>query len=548
MKKNSLFRILTNIPILKKKLSEMKRIYQSICPYEDEEAEQMALESLISGVTAFLGVTFVALLLNVMFCGPTVFTFVSPFFAGYYAFTEVLFSRQNKISERLQGELSSFFLNVSHYYQSEHSILNALSKGTSTLSNDIQIIAKFVSDTLTAEDAEDRIYDYVTDADKNLYLKLFLQQCYECFEHGDTQRNEVSVFCETLETFRVDMLRTKIEKQRNNAKLQGLSIVLWLPVLFMGPIRRFGLSLMENMTIFYTKYGLLTECIALATTFLLYRSLNKTKYQHLKTITIHDIYYKIQSATEWFQDSHENWLTKLLKNVACNVPPSVCNTKMFLDTLLGMIVGLTLEVLTAIQNNTVLGPSNLIFAASFGLLSLIFPIKALLLKAQFKKDREFEIDSIQLLMISEMHSKTITLADLLAKMERIASYYRTMIGECLNNLSYDQTKALKKFKADAEKEKDLELSNIVDMLLSIDKLGIEKAFAELKVNRQLGLEERRMNAEIKAEKRKDLHEITSLIPAIIAIIIYVVIPFMYYTFMDLSSITGSIESMSNLFK
>lgn len=548
MKKNSLFRILTNIPILKKKLSEMKRIYQSICPYEDEEAEQMALESLISGVTAFLGVTFVALLLNVMFCGPTVFTFVSPFFAGYYAFTEVLFSRQNKISERLQGELSSFFLNVSHYYQSEHSILNALSKGTSTLSNDIQIIAKFVSDTLTAEDAEDRIYDYVTDADKNLYLKLFLQQCYECFEHGDTQRNEVSVFCETLETFRVDMLRTKIEKQRNNAKLQGLSIVLWLPVLFMGPIRRFGLSLMENMTIFYTKYGLLTECIALATTFLLYRSLNKTKYQHLKTITVHDIYYKIQTATGWFQDSEQNWLTKQLKNIACNVPPSVCNTKMFIDTMLGMAMGLTLEILTAIQNHTVLEVPNLIFAASFGLLSLIFPIKVLMLKAQFKKDREFEIDSIQLLMLSEMHSKTITLAELLAKMERIASYYRTAIGECLTTMSYDQTKALKTFKETAENEKDFALSNIADMLLSVDKLGIEKSFRELKVNRQLGLEERRMLAEIKAEKRKDLHEITSLIPAIIAIGIYVIVPFVYYTFIDLKTITAAIESMSELLK
>jgi len=472
-----LFLPLTRVPFFKGKLRVLKQLYQGICPYEDREAEQMALNSLIAAILGCIGSFFIFFLMNLVFFGVTPYVVVASVAAAYYIFNEVLLYRQNKLTNQLNTELSSFFLNVSHYYQSERSILTALEMGATSLSREIQTTARFLEEILTADNAEEQIYNYVTDADKNLYLKLFLQQCYECFEHGDAYINGVSSFCETLETFRVDMLRSKIDRQKHNARLQGLSFVLWVPALAMGVIKKFGLSLMEDMVLFYTEYGLFVELLTLASAFILYQALNRAKYRHLKTITIKEWYYKAQDALQWFEDTNQGWFVKQLKAVACNAPPSVCYTKMTLDAILGMFAGLFLVVIGAIQNHTTVHSNQLLLIPLCGLVALAFPIQVLFLKYQFKKDRENEVDSFQLLMISERHSKTITLADLLSKMERLANYYRLPIGECLNMLSYDQTKALSGLKAVAEREGDLTFSNIVDMLISIDRLRSTSYYA-----------------------------------------------------------------------
>lgn len=545
--KSSLFSTLTKIPLLRNKLSELKRIYQNLCPYEDKEAEDIALKSLFYASVVFVGIASVFVIINLLIGGLSVYTIASSFFAGYYAFTSVLYFRQDKIEEQLQNELSIFFQNVSHYYESEKSIINALSKGASSLSKDIQTIADFLTKLLVSETAEAEIYNYVTDQNKNLYLKLFLQQCYECFEHGDTTRNGISVFHETLETFRIDMLRTKMDQTEYKAKIKGLSFVIWLPSLSMNIIQSFGVSMMEDMAKFYTRYGLLVECISLAASFFLYNALNQSKYQHLKTITIRDIYYKIQESTGWFQDTKPNWITKNLRSVACNAPASVCCTKMVVDAIAGILLGFVAIFADIIKTKSFLQFSHLLVAVSCGMICFIFPIRTAILKRQFKKDREKEIDSIQLLMLSEMHSKTITLADLLSKMEQLSSYYKSAIGQCLNTFSYDQTKALTELKSVAEQEQDFSFGNIVDMLLAVDSLGIEKSFRELKVNRALGLDERHMLSRLSAERKKDLHELTSLLPAVIAIGIYILIPFAIYTFKDLRMTTKVIEEMSNLF-
>ena len=543
---NPLFSSLTKVPLIKSKLSELKHIYQSICPYEDKEAEEMALNSFFYAFLSFVGTVLIVFTINLLVAGPTVYAFICPFFAGYYVSTSVLYYRQDKIAECLQNELSAYFQNVSHYYESEKSIINALERGAFPLSKDIQTVANFIIRILTSENAEEKIYTYVTDSDKNLYLKLFIQQCYECFEHGDTIRNGISVFHETLETFRVDMLRTRMEQTEYKMKLNGLSFVIWLPSLSMSIIQKFGLSMMEDMEIFYAKFGLLVECLALAVSFFLYRSLNQSKYQHLKTITIKDIYYKIQAATKWFQGAKPNWLIKGLQSVACNAPASVCYTKMTTDALIGTLFGFIAVFINITQTKSPIQFSHLIVALSCGMICFAFPIKVVILKRQFKKDKEKEIDSIQLLMLSEMHSKTITLADLLAKMEQLSSYYKAAIGQCLTMFTYDQTKALTELKQVAEREHDFSFSSIVDMLMSVDRLGIEKSFEELKINRTLNLDERHMLTRLSSEKKKDFHELVSVLPSLISVG-YILVPFVYYTFRDLRSVTGIIEEMNNLF-
>lgn len=542
-----LFASLTELPLFRGALSTLKQTYQNICPYEDREAEQMALESLMAGGIVCCATFLLFLLGNLMFFGATAYTFVCPFFAAYAVFTEALIMKQERLSSRLQMELSSYFLNVSHYYQSEKSILLALERGADSLSAEIGIIARFIPDMLTAEDAESRIYTYMTDADKNLYLKLFLQQCYECFEHGGAFSGDIPTFCETLETFRVDMLRGRMKRQKYHARLNGLPLIIWIPALFMGVFRKFGLSLTPEMAEFYARFGLLTECMALGSAAFLYRMLNRMKCRSLKTVIVRRWYYGLQEKLRWFESAGEGWFAKRLREVACNAPPSVCYTKLVADAVIGVLVGFLLVLVSAIQSRVAIRPEQLLICLACGTLSFLFPIKVLLLRAQLRKGREAEVDSFELLMLSEMHSRTVTLADLLAKMERLASYYRLAIAECLNLFSYDQTRALEGLKQAAIREGDVALGNIADMLLSVDRLGVEASFRELKVNRQLGMEERHIISDIRADERKNLLEVLAYAPAIISIVVYVVVPFVYYTFKDMDSLMGSIESMGTIF-
>ena len=54
-------------------------------------------------------------------------------------------------------------------------------------------------------------------------------------------------------------------------------------------------------------------------------------------------------------------------------------------------------------------------------------------------------------------------------------------------------------------------------------------------------------ADIKADNQRNLLEFLSAIPAMFAVGLYVAVPFIYYTFRDLTSVMGTVDGMGAIF-
>ncbi len=521
-----LYRITKRVPFASKEIRSKKRLFKNLCPYTDERAEELAAQIFFLGAFIALLAGVGSFVLAFLTTGLSPYSVTLPFVVMKFVYDEVFFSKYQSISRKINLELSTLFQNVSHIYQSTKGIILALESAADSLSDDMKIITRSVIDMLNSDNPKEIIQDYLTDQYKNPYMKLLINQCYEAHSIGAmTEESDRLIFCENMEMFRMDMVRENISNGVNIAKLRGLALMIWLPVIGMGIVQRFTLKLSDDVAGFYASYGTYIELVSELYALWITGILNKTRFKFLQSLQVGKTYYKIQQMFGLFEKAPELPIVQKLHKVSCNVPTSVLYTKLVCDALLGLTAGLLVVVINAVWHNILIKPLQLLF----GLVGLGYPLLFIVsiqtLYNQFKANKRNEVNAFQLTMLSEMYSKTITLYEMLERIESIASFYKYDIGQCLNNFGYDREYSLLVLKSAAIEAKDNDFANIVDMCLSVDRVGITKALGELKINRELSVEERMQMNEIGDSEKRNFLELFAVIPMILTIGIYMILPF-----------------------
>lgn len=163
----------------------------------------------------------------------------------------------------------------------------------------------------------------------------------------------------------------------------------------------------------------------------------------------------------------------------------------------------------------------------FGLLSGTIPLAALVYRYKVllsgKKD---EIRQFQSVIIMNRALPGITALQILEEMEAYAGVFKGSIRKCINCYAAGPRDALLELR-DSELDSP-EFVEIVDGFLSVETVGVARAFAEVQNNREMSENSRAFFEDMLLEKKVDFTDTLAMIPAAVVLGGYFIGPFCYY--------------------
>lgn len=154
----------------------------------------------------------------------------------------------------------------------------------------------------------------------------------------------------------------------------------------------------------------------------------------------------------------------------------------------------------------------------------------------------YEVRQFQALILMERKLQGITVVGLLEDMEVFSGCFRGILRRCINSYSSGPEQALLQLKEDGSKMHE-SFEELADAFLSVDEVGIEKAFEEVESNRRLLEKMTQLEAKISMKRKKDNTEILAKIPMILAVGVYFILPFFSHSLKGVYEVFKLLEEM-----
>ncbi len=154
----------------------------------------------------------------------------------------------------------------------------------------------------------------------------------------------------------------------------------------------------------------------------------------------------------------------------------------------------------------------------------------------------YEIRQFQSVIIMERRLHGITLLGILEDMESFSQVFKSVLQKCINSYPSGPNKALQEMKKEGGKLHS-SFEELADGFLSVDEVGIEKAFAEVEHNRVLLEKMSQLEAEINLEKKKDSTELLTKIPIFLTVGVYFIIPFFLFSMYGVFEVFTLLEEL-----
>lgn len=153
---------------------------------------------------------------------------------------------------------------------------------------------------------------------------------------------------------------------------------------------------------------------------------------------------------------------------------------------------------------------------------------------------EDEVMQFHSVILMLMHIERISVEDLLEWMGVFAEIFKESIEKCLNNFEQGDNKALEQLKID---EPFLPFLRLVENLqAATDKIAIEQAFDELKIERSYYQDKRKQDNEMILSKKGTWGKIIAFIPLTITILFYIITPFIHLSITQFVNYSNQINS------
>lgn len=157
-----------------------------------------------------------------------------------------------------------------------------------------------------------------------------------------------------------------------------------------------------------------------------------------------------------------------------------------------------------------------------------------------KMNMEDEVLQFHTIILMLMHIERMSVEDILEWMELFADIFKESISKCLNNFEYGDYEALEQLKIDEPYPPFIKI--IENLQAATDKITIESAFDELKLERGYYQEKRKQDNEISTNKKGSWGRIISFIPMSCTILFYLLVPFMHLSINQFLSYTNQISN------
>jgi hypothetical protein len=132
----------------------------------------------------------------------------------------------------------------------------------------------------------------------------------------------------------------------------------------------------------------------------------------------------------------------------------------------------------------------------------------------------------------------MTLDSILEWMERLAFVFRQSISECILNLESSQEEAIQKMK---DSESFPPFRRFCDNLSAIDDVGVANAFRDIQTEQENYKQQRALKSKIMMTKKSSLAKDLSYVPMAIAVIGYLIFPFVQYAFEMLKTMSAALQ-------
>lgn len=186
---------------------------------------------------------------------------------------------------------------------------------------------------------------------------------------------------------------------------------------------------------------------------------------------------------------------------------------------------------------------ELLICIAISALSYNIPYWMLLFRERvLKMSMEDEVKQFHTIILMLMHIERIDVEDILQWMEQFADIFRPSIQKCINNYEYGDRQALEQLIID---EPYPPFVRIVENLISAaDKITIEQAFDELRLEREYYQEKRKQDNEIMVNRKGMWGKFIAFIPMGATVFLYLIVPFIMVSAKQLISFS---EEVSKLF-
>lgn len=339
----SFYHFLNQFPLTRGYIEKISYRYRLISPCDSRVIAKMTVTlCLISWITG------IGVFLMVYLSNPNRNTLVTAAFAVVIFNAEVA-GRMFKILEvRLLQETERFIADVEHNFYIQYRVDDAIYRSRDNLSPNMKLISDQIYQLLLSEDKEEALREYYENI-PNRYLKAFVSQCVGVMERGDQLVNGKNLFIRNLENLQRE-LDIEIEKlQRLNMEFVGVILCVVSPVFCIDLVKRFMISMKENMTTFYYgKEGFLMDLALLFLISFIYVVMRKSAEYTVFRQSRHRFLYHIdripfiRKAMDNYSDKYASKLERLrreLRNNGNNITPRHFILRSYLFAVMALILG-----------------------------------------------------------------------------------------------------------------------------------------------------------------------------------------------------------------
>ncbi len=283
-----LYRFLISYPLTRSYLEKMAYRYRMISPGDTRLIARRTINAcLISWGICFLTFLFIYML------NPRLITLITVTAAVFIIHAEVIGRMTKSFEIYILQEAQKLLLSVQHNFYVEYRVDDAIYRSRDRLCPDMRAAADQIYQLLLSEDKEEDLREYYENI-PNKYLRAFVGQCVGVMERGDQVVDGKRLFISNLEKLYREM-DIEIDKlQRLNLEFLGVTAVVVAPIFSMDFVKRFAISIKENMVSFYYgKEGFLLDIGLILAISVIYTVMRKSAEYSVYHPPNHRLLYRI---------------------------------------------------------------------------------------------------------------------------------------------------------------------------------------------------------------------------------------------------------------
>lgn len=465
-------------------------------------------------------------------------------YARYVYFTRMC-RREFLMLRQFERFLSLFYNHYSIYEDVEECFLYTLDLSTGDIYERMDEIYQ-----LLREEEMEQIRQYKWNSPLSCFTS-FLHLCF-CMEHyGGGEENSKRAFLETLMTLKKQVCYDILKRERWSHSFFGIVPMILVPICSLYSIRCWGVSSLQELAPYYNEmYGKISAIFILLSCMCCYEVVLLLRDDMKNTAGINRFIVWMMSRKcvafwmERFLYHCPNYVFRIEKLLRKAMVPwdvaTYCLQKI-LYGIGGASISMILLWMPSVHNKDYEWMMEIFIVVVVSIVFFEYPMFRLKILA-FKMREERDNEIMRFLSLFRILSKTKS-ADITFVLECFEAgsiYFEQPLQVCLDNYLYEFEDAMKRLK---EQESNERFGKIIESLQFSEKIGLEKTFESLEEELVDFLEEKKQENEMNIENMGALAKCIAFIPMVLTIGLYVVVPFVLQSLVELG---GFVEQMGKL--